>query len=112
MSTSLGSRAESAAAEYLKLIGYEVVGRNWRTPMCEIDIIAKKGDVIYFVEVKFRSRDNQGGGIEYITPAKIQQMAFAARCWAEETRYNGDYCLAGIEVATNFEITEFIDCID
>jgi Holliday junction resolvase-like predicted endonuclease len=112
MSTRVGSKAETFAAEYLKSHDYTIIERNWRTPVCEIDIIAKKDGIIYFAEVKFRSRDSQGGGLEYITPAKVKQMAFAARCWIEDAKYQGDYCLSGIEVAANYEVTEFIECID
>lgn len=112
MSTSIGAQAETAAEAYLEQQGFKIIKRNWRTPVCEIDIIALKNGVVYFVEVKYRSRDGQGGGLEYITPAKLHQMDFAARCWVGETKYEGDYCLSGIEVAANFEVTEFIDCID
>ena len=60
-SVDAGRRAEKAAATYLEMRGYQIIERNWRRPRCEIDIVAKKGDVIYFVEVKYRRNDNQGG---------------------------------------------------
>jgi putative endonuclease len=112
MSISIGSKAETAAAEFLQSLGFKIRGRNWRTPLCEIDIVAEKYEIIYFVEVKYRSRDNQGGGLDYITPAKIKQMAFAARCWIEDAKYNGDYYLSGLEISADYKVTEFIECID
>jgi len=111
MSTQVGGMAESASAKYLERIGYEVINRNWRTRVCEIDIIAKKSGVVYFVEVKYRSGNKQGSGIEYITPSKLKQMTFAADCWIADNRYKGDYCLSAIEVSGDFKVTEFIESI-
>lgn len=108
MSTSIGSEAETAAAEYLEVHGYEVVERNWRTRVCEIDVIAKKDSVVHFVEVKYRSSVRQGGGLDYITPKKLKQMAFAAECWVNEHDYSGDYQLSAIEVTGDFKVTQFL----
>ena len=108
MSTAIGNQAEDTAAIYLQEKGYEIVDRNWRTRVCEIDIIAKKHHTIYFVEVKFRSSDKQGGGLDYITPKKLQQMQFAAENWVQEKSYSGDYQLSAIAVSNDFTITEHI----
>lgn len=77
----IGQVAEDEAAKYLQSKGYEIVDRNWKTKYCEIDIIAKKNGVIYFVEVKYRRQKNQGGGLAAITPKKLKQMQFAAEIW-------------------------------
>lgn len=108
MSTSVGNQAEDAAARHLSELGYEVLSRNWRTPVCEIDIVAGKGDVIYFVEVKYRSSQNQGGGLEYITAKKLQQMRFAAQCWVEDQKWTGDFRLSAVSVLGDFVVDEFI----
>lgn len=55
-----------------------VINRNWKTRWCEIDIVAGKGGVLYFVEVKYRSGSGQGGGIAALTSTKHKQMYFAA----------------------------------
>lgn len=75
---STGKAAELVAAEELKARGYQIVERNWRTKWCEIDIIAKKEEVIYFVEVKHRHTNAAGTGTDAITPKKLKQMKFAA----------------------------------
>lgn len=107
-----GRQAEAAAAAYLKKQGYAVVAQNWRTRFCEIDIIAQKDKAVYFCEVKYRVTDRQGGGLEYITPKKLQQMRFAAEAWVHLTGWKGEYQLAAIEVSgPGFEITKFIDDI-
>jgi putative endonuclease len=109
-STDTGRRAEKAAATYLEMRGYQVLERNWRRPRCEIDIIAKKDGVIYFVEVKYRRNDNQGGGLEAITPTKLRQMRYAATSWLAETKWHGPSQLAAVEVAPpNFTVMSFID---
>lgn len=108
MSTSIGNQAEDAAALYLQEKGYAILSRNWRTRVCEIDIVAKKNRVVYFVEVKYRSSNSQGGGLDYITPKKLQQMSFAAENWVQEQKYSGDYQLSAIEVSRDFAITSHI----
>ena len=50
--------------------------------------------------------------MEYITPAKLKQMHFAAESWVNENDWPGDYKLAGIEVSgPEFTVTEFISDI-
>jgi putative endonuclease len=110
--TETGRKAETAARNYLEMRGYEIVEQNWRRPRCEIDIIAKKDGVIYFVEVKYRRNNNQGSGLEYITASKQKQMQFAAFNWVSETKWSGDFRLAAVEVGgPNFAIMSFIDNI-
>lgn len=106
---STGHEAERRAAEYLKQQGFDIIELNWRTRVCEIDIVAKKQKTVYFTEVKYRSHAGQGSGLEYITPKKLQQMQFAAQCWTEENKWFADYELAAIEVSgSSFEITAFL----
>ncbi len=78
----IGDTGEEITAAHLEANGHVIVERNWRTKYCEIDIISKKGDTLYFTEVKYRKNDNQGGGIAAITSKKLQQMAFAAEFYA------------------------------
>lgn len=78
----IGDFAEDVATEYLVLTGHQVLDRNWKTKYCEIDIVSKLGDVIYFTEVKYRKKPDQGGGLAVITPKKLRQMKFAAEFYA------------------------------
>lgn len=80
-----GDLSEAVAAEYLEEIGFSVLERNWKTRVCEIDIVAEKQGTFYFVEVKHRKTDHQGGGLAAITPKKLSQMKFAARVYAHCT---------------------------
>ncbi len=76
-----GGAAETFASEYLEMSGFEIVERNWKTKWCEIDIVATKGNDLYFVEVKYRRNNKAGDGLEAITRTKQKQMLFAARMW-------------------------------
>lgn len=103
---STGHEAERHAAKYLKKQGFKVHALNWRTPVCEIDIVAEKRNVKYFVEVKHRKNHLQGSGVDYITLKKLKQMQFAANCWVAENDWHHDFELAVVEVSgEDFKIT-------
>lgn len=107
--TSIGRQAENSACSFLKDKGYQVLDQNWRTRYCEIDIIAKKNQTIYFIEVKFRKTSDWGSGIDYITPKKVKQMKFAGELWVIANKWQGDYLISAIEVSgLNFKITNFL----
>jgi ribonuclease HII len=76
-----GAIAEEAAASYLSKLGMKILERNWKTKWCEVDVVAQKDKVLYFVEVKYRRRDEQGDGLAAITPKKLRQMRYAADFW-------------------------------
>ncbi len=108
--TYIGKNAEQAVANYLKSNKYEILCQNWRTRVCEIDVIAKKDGVIYFVEVKYRGRDNQGDGLAYITPKKLRQMNFAAEIWIQENGWEGDWRLLAAAVdSQNYKLTDILE---
>ncbi len=101
-----GAKAEAKVAEYLQNNGYKILDRNWKTPKCEIDIIAKKQTCIYFVEVKYRSNAHQGDGFDYVTSAKQRQMQYAAQMWVAKNNWDDEYCLAAASVSgSDFEVT-------
>lgn len=107
-----GRRAEAEAAKFLERRGFRVLEQNYRTRWCEIDIVAEKGGAHYFVEVKYRRSDAQGGGLEYITAKKLRQMGFAAELWQAAHKTSGDYRLAGVEIGgPDFVVTDFIDSL-
>ena len=107
-SYAAGQQAEQAAAVHLTSLGYEVLDRNWKTRWCEGDIVARKGNTIYFVEVKYRSNGHQGNGFDYITSAKQLQMARAAESWVQAHSWEGDYQLSAAEVSSSQMLVHFI----
>jgi Holliday junction resolvase-like predicted endonuclease len=86
-------------AVFLKQCGYKVIERNWKTKVCEIDLVAQKDGTIYFIEVKYRSSPAQGSGYDYITYHKLNRMDFAARIWVQQHGWDGDYRLMAAAVA-------------
>lgn len=111
--TFIGNKAEQVAAEYLERQTYRILARNWRQRDCEVDIIAQKQGVLYFVEVKYRMTNQAGSGLDYITEQKLRRMAYAANRWVVAHAWQSEYALAAIEVSgENFAVTAFISTIE
>jgi uncharacterized protein (TIGR00252 family) len=108
--TEQGQQAERAVANLLEQEGFEIIDRNWKTKVCEIDVVAQKAKVIYFIEVKYRSSAAQGGGFEYVAHQKLMRMNFAAEVWNRAFNWNGDYRLMAAAVSgpdcQNIELVE------
>jgi ribonuclease HII len=102
--TNIGKEAEDVVARLLISKKHKIVAMNWRSKWCEIDVISKVKDCVYFTEVKFRSSDSWGQGIDYITPKKLRQMKFAAEFWLEENNWQGNAVLQAASVDNNYEI--------
>lgn len=110
VTTAIGSAAEAAVAKYLAGKGFSINDRNWRTKICEIDIVASRKGIVYFVEVKYRSRSIQSGGFDYIGPSKLKQLEFAARVWAQTHKWDGDCRIIGAEVSGGgYESIELVE---
>jgi len=73
----LGKRGEELAIEFLKKDGYVILETNWVFQKAEIDIIAKKGDVLAIIEVKTRSTSDFGLPQDFVKPKKIQLLVKA-----------------------------------
>jgi len=74
-----GDAAEERACRHLDRSGFTIVERNFRTRGGEIDIIARKGDLLVFVEVRSREVPGFGTPEESVTPAKRRRIVGAAR---------------------------------
>ena len=95
---AVGHQAEVMVSEFLQRRGCQILAQNWRTRYCEIDIVAKRAGTVYVMEVKYRSSNRQGSGMDYITPPKLRQMRFAAELWVQANRWRGSYQLMAFEV--------------
>ena len=71
---NLGKSGENLAALELESRGYAVLERRYRTSHGEIDIIARDGETLVFVEVRRRSSDEFGTAAESVTPAKQRRV--------------------------------------
>jgi putative endonuclease len=79
-----GRRAETAAALWLQLKGYRILDRRARMPACEIDLVARKGGMLVFVEVK--ARRTQDMALESVTPQLRKRLEQAANQWVSRRR--------------------------
>lgn len=75
----LGLSAESRASLLLLAKGYRIVARRWRSPLGEVDIVARRGRLLIFVEVKARARLDDAA--ESVTPRQRRRIAAAAEVW-------------------------------
>lgn len=91
---TIGRWGEDVAARYLDAQGYCIVSRNHRTPAGELDIIARDGACLVFVEVKTRRTSSFGPPQEAVTPAKAAHIIAAAQ----------HYLLANDQIDGNWRI--------
>jgi putative endonuclease len=73
----LGKKGEQLAVDFLQQKGYAVLERNYRHQKAEVDIIARKEDIICAVEVKTRSTPEFGNPQDFVKPKQIQQLVKA-----------------------------------
>ena len=73
-----GRRAEDLAAAFLRRAGCEILVRNYRLRLGELDIVAREGGVLVIVEVRTRASSAYGGAAASVTRAKQQRIARAA----------------------------------
>ncbi len=86
-----GLRAERRALWVLRLKGYRILAQRYKTPVGEIDIVARRGRVVAFVEVKYRG--SLAAALQSVTPAMQGRIVNAARHFiAAYPQYN-DYVL-------------------
>lgn len=82
--TSRGRRAEAAVADYLAGKGWQVVARNARTPVGELDLVCLEGRSLVVVEVKARGGSRYGEALEAVGPRKERRLRAAAAWWMIE----------------------------
>jgi len=83
---SLGKQGEAFASSYLKGLKYKILQTNYRCRCGEIDIIARDGSVLVFVEVKARRGVSYGPPQLSVTPFKQRQISKAALTYLLQNR--------------------------
>ena len=103
----LGKKGEQLAVDFLLQNGYEIVERNYRFQKTEVDIIAKKNDILAVVEVKTRSTKDFGNPQDFVKPKQIQRLVKAVDEYVTthkldiEVRFD---IIAIIKIGKQFEI--------
>jgi putative endonuclease len=80
----LGQFGENVACDYLENNGYKILERNFRSVIGEIDIIAKDGEVLVFIEVKTKSNFDFGLPQEMVTNKKQHKLIKVAYSYLKE----------------------------
>ncbi len=89
----LGLRAESVAVLMLRLKGYSVLARRYAVSGGEIDLIARRGGLIAFVEVK--ARGDLDAAASAISPTKRRRIGRAVRVWLARNPWAASLSLRG-----------------
>ena len=79
-----GGYGESQAAQYLRRLGMEVLDRNWRCDLGEVNLVLRDGSALVFCEVKTRVDDRFGSPVEQVTQAKAARLRRLAARWLSE----------------------------
>ena len=80
----VGVLGEKIACSYLEKNGYEIIETNYRCPEGEMDIVARRDDLVAFVEVRTRRSDTAGTPEESITPRKKQRLTAVAEHYGQD----------------------------
>ncbi|NPV03703.1 MAG: YraN family protein [Syntrophaceae bacterium] len=78
MRKNRGDRGEDRAAAFLEAQGYRILERNYRCPLGEVDLIARDGETLVFVEVKTRASSRFGPPQAAVGPRKQKKMTAVA----------------------------------
>ncbi len=76
-----GARAEALAADALRVQGYQVLEQRFRYGHSDVDLVARRGAVVVFVEVKSRADERFGAASEAVTARKQANLVRAASVW-------------------------------
>ena len=98
-----GAAGEAFAASALEAEGYSILERNWRSGRSEIDLIAQRGDIIAFVEVKTRGEHALAAPAAFVTRAQRRRIALAA---VEYLRARGIYNTGAVQ--PRFDVFEIV----
>ena len=110
-SKQLGDRGEQVVVDYLETSGHEIVARNYKTKLFEVDIISKKNKALYFTEVKYRGGSDFGAGLDFIDQKKQQKMRLAVEGFMAANPEYADFIptLAVAAVGKDFKLEEWFE---
>lgn len=104
----LGKKGEQRAVDFLLKNGYIIVERNYRFDKAEVDIIAKKNDVLAIIEVKTRSSTDYGNPQDFVKSKQIQRLIKAVNEYVVDNNLDVEVRFDIIAIIVNgstYEIT-------
>lgn len=110
-SKQLGDRGEQVVVDYLVTAGHEIVARNYKTKLFEVDIISRKDRALYFTEVKYRGSNDFGAGLDFIDKKKQEKMRLAIAGFLATHPEYADFTpiLAVAAVGKDFKLEEWFE---
>jgi len=108
---ALGRLGEELAKQRLKKLGYRIIETNYRCPLGEIDVVAKDGDVLVFVEIKTRRDRSLGEAKEAVHKRKQGQLSKVALAYLKSNHLLGSkarFDVVAIEVSRGKEEIEIV----
>lgn len=87
--TNLGALGEDEACRFLRKKGFKILDRNYRAGSCEIDVVARDGKLILFVEVKTRSSRDFASPWENVGYRKQKNLKSAAKIYIQDHSSSG-----------------------
>ena len=107
----LGDRGEQVVVDFLVAAGHEIVARNYKTKLFEVDIISRKNEVLYLTEVKYRSDHDFGEALDFIDKKKQQKMHLAVAGFLATHPEYADFTpiLAVAAVGKDFKLEEWFE---
>ncbi len=102
--TQKGREAEDYACTFLEKRGFTIIERNFHTRFGELDIIAKKADILHFIEVK------SGLGFEPIynlNPKKLERLTKSIHMYLAQKSLKNPYCLSALILSKSRDFTEW-----
>ncbi len=89
---AIGNSGERQAVSFLQRQGFAILDRNYVFNHGEVDVVAKDGDELVFVEVKIRRNTQFGSPEESVTPAKQELIRRTAEGYIHEKKLNNIFC--------------------
>lgn len=110
-SKQLGDRGEQVVVDYLETSGHEIVARNYKTKLFEVDIVSRKDRALYFTEVKYRGGSDFGAGLDFIDKKKQEKMHLAVAGFLATHPEYADFrpTLAVAAVGKDFKLEEWFE---
>ena len=113
-----GADGEKLARQYLRDKGYAILESNWSTTFGELDIVAKRGEELVFVEVKTRRGAGTQAALEAVTPAKHERLLKAVYQYLHdhdidaETQWRMDVIAVALKDGVRPQIEHVEDAFD
>ena len=104
-----GAFGETKAAKYLRKNKYEIIASGYYSRFGEIDLIAKKGNTIVFIEVTTRKDASFAKAFEFVDRNKIQKIKATAQIWMSQNDKDYDYRFDVIEIYTENDTLNHIE---